>query len=118
MLQYLCLVYADDAALAVADSPAAAAEIAEFSGTLQRKRQLLVSGGLPPSNGATTLTISHGALAVSDHSALAPGQSQPVGFFLIRARDLNDAIRIAADIPAARWGRVEIRQTRTAALPT
>ncbi len=50
-------------------------------------------------------------MSVTD-GPFAETKEQIAGFFLIEARDLNDAIQVAANIPAARYGTVEVRPAR------
>ena len=57
---------------------------------------------------ATTIRIRNGKLSTTD-GPFAETKEQLGGFYLINARDLNEAIQIAAKIPSARTGTVEVR---------
>ena len=61
----------------------------------------------PPSD-ATTLRVRGDDVLISD-GPFAETKEQVAGFFLIEARDLNEAIQVASRIPAARLGTVEVR---------
>ena len=68
--------------------------------------------------GATTVRVRSGKLSITD-GPFAETKEQLGGFFLINARDLNEAIQVAAKIPSARLGTVEIRPViERAGLPT
>jgi hypothetical protein len=67
-----------------------------------------VSNGLQPTSTATTVRVRNGKLSTTDGPFMET-KEQLGGFFLIEAKDLNDAIQVAARIPSARWGAVEIR---------
>jgi len=60
---------------------------------------------------ATTVRVRNGQLAVTD-GPFAETKEQLAGFYLIDARDLNEAIQIASRIPPAKFGSIEVRPTR------
>ena len=60
---------------------------------------------------ATTVRVQNGKLSVTD-GPFTETKEQLAGFYLIDARDLNDAIQVAAKIPPARVGSVEVRPVR------
>ena len=64
--------------------------------------------GLQPVTTATTVRVPNGDRMVTD-GPFAETKEQLGGFFLVRARDLNDALEVAAGIPSARLGSVEVR---------
>jgi hypothetical protein len=66
---------------------------------------------LQPVDTATTVRIRNGRMSVTD-GPFAETKEQLAGFYLIEARDLNDAIQIAARIPPAREGSIEVRPVR------
>jgi hypothetical protein len=72
---------------------------------------LLAAEALQPVDTATTVRIRNGRLAVTD-GPFAETKEQLAGFYLVDARDLNDAIQVAAKIPPAREGSVEVRPVR------
>jgi hypothetical protein len=110
-MKYVCLVYADEAeldALPEAELNELGRECVAQLENLRRERRCLASERLGPVHTATTVRLRGGRLIVSD-GPFAETKEQLGGFYLIQARDLNDAIRTAARIPTARLGAVEIR---------
>ncbi len=106
-MKYLCLVYLEQEKLhAVPDRECFAC------GEGFRKSGLLVAAeALEPIETATTVRVRNGQLSVTD-GPFAETKEQLAGFYLIDARDLNDAIQVAAKIPPAREGSVEVRPVR------
>ena len=106
-MKYLCLVYMEaDKLRAVPDSECAAC------GVGFRERGLLVAAeALQPVEMATTVRVRNGRVSITD-GPFAETKEQLAGFYLIEARDLNDAIQVAAKIPPAREGSVEVRPVR------
>jgi hypothetical protein len=109
-LRYLCLVYEDEEkidALAEHESEFIATEDLEYLGELERSGHFIAAARLQPAETATTIRVRNGSVFISDGAA---GTKERLGaFYLIDARDLNDAIRIAAKMPAARLGSIEVR---------
>jgi hypothetical protein len=113
-MKYLCLVYDDEAT--VTDpfgSPcdALAGEILDFDEELRLGGRHVASSSLVPGQPATTIRVHNGRLSVSD-SYCAASRDRLNGFYVIEARDLNDAIRIVARMPPARLGCVEVRPVK------
>jgi len=106
-MKYLCLVYLEEGKLRViADSECAA------SGQRLRDNGMLVAAeALQPIDTATTVRVRDGKVSVTD-GPFAETKEQLAGFYLIEARDLNDAIQVAARIPPAREGSIEVRPVR------
>lgn len=106
-MKYVCLVYLEGPKLrAVEDSECAAC------GDGFRKRGLLVAAeALQPIETAATIRVRNGKLSVTD-GPFAETKEQLAGFYLIEATDLNEAIQIAAKIPPAREGSIEVRPVR------
>ena len=106
-MKYLCLVYLEDEKLrAVPDSECLAC------GDGFRKSGLLVAAeALEPVRTAATVRVRGGTLSVTD-GPFAETKEQLAGFYLIEARDLNEAIQAAAKIPPAREGSIEVRPVR------
>ena len=106
-MKYLCLVYLEDQKLhAVPDRECQAC------GDGFRQNGLLVAAeALQPVETATTVRIRNGKLSVTDGPFMET-KEQLAGFYLVEARDLNDAILIAAKIPPAREGSIEVRPVR------
>jgi hypothetical protein len=106
-MKYLCLVYLDkDNWSAVPDG-----ECADCGQGLRSRGLLLAAEPLHPVETAATVRIRNGKLSVTD-GPFAETKEQLAGFYLIDARDLNDAIQVASKIPPARVGSVEVRPVR------
>ena len=106
-MKYLCLVYLEEKKLhAVPDR-----ECAACGDGLRQNGVLIAAEALQPVETATTVRIRNGRLSVTD-GPFAETKEQLAGFYLIEARDLNDAIQTAAKIPPAREGSVEVRPVR------
>ncbi len=106
-MKYLCLVYLEEQKLhAVADSECFACGTA-----LRQSGALVAAEALQPIETATTVRVRNGRVSVTD-GPFAETKEQLAGFYLIDARDLNDAIQVAAKIPPAREGSVEVRPVR------
>jgi hypothetical protein len=106
-VKYLCLVYLEEQKLrAVADSECMAC------GNGFRESGLLVAAeALQPVDTASTVRVRNGRVMVTD-GPFAETKEQLAGFYLIDARDLNEAIQVASKIPPAREGSVEVRPVR------
>ena len=65
-----------------------------------------------PTRTATTVRVQNGEVTTTDGS-FAETKEQLGGYFLIEAKDLNQAIQVAAKIPSARFGSVEVRPVWT-----
>jgi hypothetical protein len=106
-MKYLCLVYLEDSKFtAVPDD-----ECFACGHALRDSGKLLAAEPLYPVNTATTVRVRNGRTTVTD-GPFAETKEQLAGFYLIEARDLNDAIQVAAKIPPAREGSVEVRPVR------
>jgi hypothetical protein len=106
-MKYLCLVYLEEQKLhAVPDSECL------VCGEGFRQRGLLVAAeALQPVETATTVRVRNGRVSITD-GPFAETKEQLAGFYLIEARDLNDAIQVASKIPPAREGSIEVRPIR------
>jgi len=106
-MKYLCLVYLEQDKLhAVPDL-----ECQNCGDGLRKSGLLVAAEALEPVNTATTVRIRNGRLSVTD-GPFAETKEQLAGFYLIEARDLNDAIQVASKIPPAREGSIEVRPVR------
>lgn len=106
-MKYLCLVYGEEAQIATMDDHECLACDAE----LRAGGHCVASEALQPVATATTVRIRNGRMLVSD-GPFAETKEALAGFYLIEARDLNEAISLAAKIPPARVGCVEVRPIR------
>jgi hypothetical protein len=106
-MKYAFLVYADPTTLAeVRDD-----ECLAFGEDIVASGNRVGGEALYPVETATTVRVRNGKLAVSD-GPFAETREHLAGFYLIEARDLNEAIRIASRVPPARVGSIEIRPVR------
>ena len=110
-MKYLCLVYADEQLLhSQPDSPHDA-ECFAYAQSLQESGRMLAGQALQPVATATTVRVRGGKMNVTD-GPFAETKEQLAGFYMIEARDLNEAIQIAGKIPPARVGSIEVRPIR------
>jgi hypothetical protein len=110
-MRYVCLVYADEATLNALPQPEVDALIDETMATneeLAASGHLVLAEALEQVEAATTVRVRDRRLSATD-GPFAETREQLGGFVLVEARDLNEAIRIAGRIPAARFGSVEVR---------
>jgi hypothetical protein len=106
-MKYLCLVYLDEQKLrAVSDR-----ECADCGRDLRDSGVLVAAEALQPVSTATTVRVRNGKVSVTD-GPFAETKEQLAGFYLIEARDLNEAILVASKIPPAREGSIEVRPVR------
>jgi len=115
-MKYLCLVYLDESAPhQVADS-----ECLAYDAAIRASGHCVASEALQPVRTATTLRVRDGKVSVTD-GPFAETKEQLAGFYLIEASDLDEAIALAARIPPAQEGSIEVRPIRpireTAAQP-
>ena len=110
-MKYACLIYQDEAVLQKTPKEEMAKITAEYKSSaeeMQKSGKLRSSHGLSPTHTATTVRVRNGKTLTTD-GPFAETKEQLGGIFLIEATDLNDAIRVAAKIPTARWGSIEVR---------
>jgi hypothetical protein len=106
-MQYAVLIYAEPDAHQAQGEEAFQSMFQEYVALTQDPR-CLANGQLQPIEAATTVRVQHGRTMTTD-GPFAETKEQLGGFYLIEARDLNDAIQVAARIPSARLGCVEVR---------
>jgi hypothetical protein len=106
-MKYLCLVYLEEAKLHAVPDP----ECAACGDTLRHSGKLVAAEALQPIETATTVRVRNGKLSVTD-GPFAETKEHLAGFYLIEARDLNEAIQVASKIPPAREGSIEVRPVR------
>ena len=106
-MKYLCLVYMDEKKLdEVPDSDCLA-----FGEGLRSSGRWIAAEALQPVHTATTVRVRNGKASVTD-GPFAETKEQLAGFYLIDAKDLNEAIQLASKIPPARVGSIEVRPIR------
>lgn len=107
-MKYLLLIYADEQAWTEAERELCYGESTDLAQQLQAKGQYLAASPLQPVATATSVRVREGKRTVTD-GPFAETREQLGGFFMIEAKDLDEAISVAGRIPAARKGTVEIR---------
>jgi hypothetical protein len=107
-MQYMLLIYLDEQALSESEREHCYQESSAYAHKLHEKGQYLGCSPLYPTSTATSVRFQDGHRVVTD-GPFAETREQLGGFFLIEASDLDEAIRIAGEIPAGRWGTVEVR---------
>jgi hypothetical protein len=113
-VKYLLLIYQDEGQTESAtqdDRAASRAEYDQFNATYGAKGVLRGGAELQPTATATSVRLRGGEALLID-GPFAETKEQLAGFYLIEARDLNDAIQVAAKIPPAREGSIEVRPVR------
>jgi hypothetical protein len=106
-MKYLCLVYLEEEKLhAIPDR-----ECMACGNELRERGVLIAAEPLQPVDTATTVRVRQGKVSITD-GPFAETKEQLAGFYLIEARDLNEAIQMAARIPPAREGSIEVRPVR------
>ena len=107
-MKYLLLIYMDENAMSDTEREHCYVDSAQLAQQLNSKGQYLATAPLHPVSTATSVRVRDGKSIVTD-GPFAETREQLGGFFLIDAKDLDDAIAIAAQIPGAQVGTVEIR---------
>lgn len=110
-MKYLCLIYQEQATLdALSEQEMAAImdDVFAYREELCQRGYYITSSPLQPIETAATLQVRHGQVTITD-GPFAETKEQIGGFYLIEARDLNDAIRVVSRMPPARIGSIEIR---------
>jgi hypothetical protein len=107
-MKYMLLVYSDENAWTESEQEQCYAESTQLTHQLQANGQYIAASPLQPISTATSVRVRQGKQLVTD-GPFAETREQLGGYFLIDARDLNEAINIAGRIPAVHKGTIEIR---------
>lgn len=107
-MKYMMLIYGEENAMNERAREHCYLESAQFATQLNEKGKYLLAAPLQPTSTATSVRVQGGKRTVTD-GPFAETREQLGGFFLVEAQDLDEAIEIAAGIPAGRLGTVEIR---------
>jgi hypothetical protein len=110
-MKYLCLIYDEEKTLEAMPKDASDAFMGEYSAFTEGIRasgQYVAGEALQSVSAATTVRVRNGKLVTSD-GPFAETKEQLGGFYLVEAKDLNEAIQLAAKIPSAKLGSIEVR---------
>ena len=110
-MKYLCLIYDEEKvlnAMSKGELDALMGEYFAFTDGIRASGHYVAGESLQPVHTATTIRVRNGRLSTTD-GPFAETREQLGGFYMIEARDLNEAIQVAARIPSARIGCVEVR---------
>src|SRR5262245_57824655 len=113
-MKYLCLIHRDEnviAALSEAEINALQEEHLAYDDELRKGGHFIAAEALQNGHDSTIVKIRNGKMIVTD-GPFAETKEQLGGFFLIEARDLNEAIHVVSRIPCARLGSIEVRAVR------
>ena len=107
-MKYAMLIYLDETALSEKQREECYRDSAQYAQELNSSGRYLSAVPLHPTVTATSVRVRDDKRMVTD-GPFAETREQLGGFFLVEAKDLDEAIDIASRIPAGRWGTVEIR---------
>ena len=110
-MKYLCLIYDDETKMATmskAEGDALMGDYYTFTDAIRNSGHYVAGEALKPVHTATTVRIRNGKVSTTD-GPFAETKEQLGGFYLIEAKDLNDALQVATRIPSARSGSIEVR---------
>src|SRR5262249_37331745 len=102
------LVYSEEKSLTKEEREKCYAESAQLCRDLDARGQYVSASPLQPVATATSVRVRNGKPVVTD-GPFAETREQLGGYYVVEAVDLNAALSIAAKIPAARWGTIEVR---------
>jgi hypothetical protein len=107
-MQYLLLIYSNEAQTASQDRNALMNDYRTFTQSIVQGGQFKAGDGLQPTSTATTVRVRDGKSLTTD-GPFAETREQLGGYYLIEAKNLDEAITIAARVPSAKFGSIEIR---------
>ena len=117
-MKYMLLVYLDESWLkrSVAERQEAYWAQMKHTEELVSKGRYLGGSPLHPPSTATTVRVRDGKRLLTD-GPFAETREQLGGYYLVEAKDLDEAIGLAARIPSSRWGSIEVRPIRVHSMP-
>ena len=110
-MRYLCLIYSDEKwweTASPADIQTGMAEYNAYTVSIKKKGNYIGGEALQRTMTAKSVRIRNGTLSTTD-GPFAETKEQLGGFYLISARDLDDAVTVASGIPGAKRGTIEVR---------
>jgi hypothetical protein len=114
-MQYLLLIYENEkrwSTMTESDRGAEYAEYTSFTEDIKKAGKMVAGDALQPTTTATTVRVRDGKRLTTD-GPFAETKEQLGGYYLVDAKDLDEALAIAARIPAARSGSIEVRPIMT-----
>ncbi|HSZ82831.1 MAG TPA: YciI family protein [Polyangia bacterium] len=117
-MQYMLLIYANESNMknaTQADMNAMMSEYREFTQAIIKSGHMKAGDALQPSSTATTVRVRDGKTLRTD-GPFAETKEQLGGYYLVEAKDLDEATKLAAGIPGAKMGAIEVRPVMV--LPT
>jgi hypothetical protein len=110
-MQYLLLIYDNEkmwSTMGEKERNALMAEYSAFTEELQKSGKLVAGDALQPTSTATTVRVREGKRLTTD-GPFAETKEQLGGYYLVNAKDLDEALALAAKIPSVRFGSIEVR---------
>ena len=110
-MKYLCLIYDEEtkmAGMSKSEGDAFMGEYGGFTESVKKAGQYVAGEALQPVHTATTVRVRNGKMSTTD-GPFAETKEQLGGFYLIEAKDLNEAIQVGSRIPSAKTGSIEVR---------
>ncbi len=110
-MQYLLMIYANEQEMAAMGPVALTAmsqEYAEFTKGIVQAGQFKAGDRLRPVTAASTVRVRNGKVLITD-GPFAETREQLGGYYLVEAKNLDEALAVAARIPGARHGSIEVR---------
>jgi len=110
-MRYLCLIYDEEkkmTAMSKGEADAFMGEYFAFTEDIKKSGHYVGGNALKPVSTATSVQVRTGKMSTTD-GPFAETKEQLGGYYLIEAKDLNDALQVAAKIPSAKTGTVEVR---------
>lgn len=110
-MQYLLLIYSNEKEMSAMNATALGSmmtEYTEFTKGIVQAGQFKAGDRLKPTSAATTVRARNGQVTTTD-GPFAETREQLGGYYLIDAKNLDEAIAIAGRVPGAKWGSIEVR---------
>jgi hypothetical protein len=110
-MQYMCLIYDDETmwqTMPEDQRNAVLGEYGSFTQSIQESGNMVAGDALQPTSTATTVRVRDGETLTTD-GPFAETKEQLGGYYLVEAKDADEALAIAARIPSARYGSIEVR---------
>ncbi len=110
-MQYMCLIYDDEQVwqgMSEDERNIVFGEYGAFTQSIQKSGNMVAGDALQPTSTATTVRIRNGETLLTD-GPFAETKEQLGGYYLIEAKDADEALKIAERIPSAKYGSIEVR---------